>query len=243
MNFSYSDDVSAFQESVRGFLEAEQPVERLRDDQASSLWPKLVEIGLIEAASAVGVAALSPLLEEVGRSALPEPVADTAAIALPVLAHLGAEDRWQRGARVAVVHPLAPYANWADRADAILLIDQSRVLWATPGACTLTARRSVDPWRRLFQVSAGDGDTLAEGADACELAAALGAVAAASELLGLADRMIRMATEYAATREQFGQPIGSFQAVKHLLANAQVKLEFARPVVYTPSSYNACARS
>ena len=41
-----------------------------------------------------------------------------------------------------------------------------------------------------------------------------------------------MAAEYAKERRQFGQPIGSFQAVKHLLAGAQVRLEFARPVVY-----------
>ena len=58
------------------------------------------------------------------------------------------------------------------------------------------------------------------------------AVATAAELLGLSDRMIAMTAEYARARHQFGQPIGSFQAVKHLLAGAQVLLEFARPVVY-----------
>jgi hypothetical protein len=57
-------------------------------------------------------------------------------------------------------------------------------------------------------------------------------VATAAELLGLADRMIVLAADYARERHQFGKPIGSFQAVKHLLAGAQVKLEFARPVVY-----------
>jgi alkylation response protein AidB-like acyl-CoA dehydrogenase len=59
-----------------------------------------------------------------------------------------------------------------------------------------------------------------------------GAVATAAHLLGLSDRMIAMTAEYARARHQFGHPIGSFQAVKHLLAGAQVKLEFARPVVY-----------
>ncbi len=44
--------------------------------------------------------------------------------------------------------------------------------------------------------------------------------------------MISLAAAYATERHQFGRPIGSFQAVKHLLAGAQVKLEFARPVVY-----------
>jgi alkylation response protein AidB-like acyl-CoA dehydrogenase len=57
-------------------------------------------------------------------------------------------------------------------------------------------------------------------------------VATAAELLGLSERMITMAADYAKERHQFGRPIGGFQAVKHLLAGAQVKLEFARPLVY-----------
>jgi alkylation response protein AidB-like acyl-CoA dehydrogenase len=44
--------------------------------------------------------------------------------------------------------------------------------------------------------------------------------------------MIILAADYAKVRQQFGKPIGSFQAVKHLLADARVALEFARPVVY-----------
>jgi alkylation response protein AidB-like acyl-CoA dehydrogenase len=44
--------------------------------------------------------------------------------------------------------------------------------------------------------------------------------------------MIAMTVEYATTRHQFGVPIGSFQAVKHHLANARLALEFARPLVY-----------
>jgi hypothetical protein len=54
----------------------------------------------------------------------------------------------------------------------------------------------------------------------------------AALLIGLADRMITLGADYAKERKQFGQPIGSFQAVKHLLANARVALEFARPATY-----------
>ncbi len=58
------------------------------------------------------------------------------------------------------------------------------------------------------------------------------AAGSAAFLIGLADRMITLAADYAKERQQFGRPIGSFQAVKHLLANARVKLEFARPATY-----------
>jgi alkylation response protein AidB-like acyl-CoA dehydrogenase len=58
------------------------------------------------------------------------------------------------------------------------------------------------------------------------------AAATAALLVGLADRMLSMAATYAKERHQFGKPIGSFQAVKHHLANARVALEFARPSTY-----------
>ena len=102
---------------------------------------------------------------------------------------------------------------------------------------TVDPRPSLDPTRRLglprwtpsaaTRVATGEAARAAIGRTADR-----GAVAAAAELLGLSDRMISVTADYARARHQFGRPIGSFQAVKHLLAGAQVKLEFARPVVY-----------
>ena len=81
-----------------------------------------------------------------------------------------------------------------------------------------------------------DADTLLAYGVAAEAAAALladrAAAGTAALLIGLADRMVAMASAYAKERHQFGKPIGSFQAVKHLLANARVALEFARPATY-----------
>ena len=58
-----------------------------------------------------------------------------------------------------------------------------------------------------------------------------GALFAAAQGLGLAQRAVDLAITYAKERQQFGKPIGSYQAVKHHLASAQVAIEFARPVV------------
>jgi alkylation response protein AidB-like acyl-CoA dehydrogenase len=55
----------------------------------------------------------------------------------------------------------------------------------------------------------------------------------AAQALGVASRCVEMGAAYATQRSQFGRPIGSFQAVKHLLANAHIALEFARPAVYS----------
>ena len=54
----------------------------------------------------------------------------------------------------------------------------------------------------------------------------------AAYLIGLGERMIEVTGEYARQREQFGKPIGAFQAVKHLMADALLKVEFAKPATY-----------
>jgi alkylation response protein AidB-like acyl-CoA dehydrogenase len=55
-------------------------------------------------------------------------------------------------------------------------------------------------------------------------------------MIGLGQRAIDLAVAYAKDRTQFGKPIGSYQAVKHHLATAQTKIEFARPVVHAAAA-------
>ena len=62
------------------------------------------------------------------------------------------------------------------------------------------------------------------------------ALAAAAQLVGLGQRMLDMTVDYVKQREQFGVPIGSFQAVKHQLADALKELAFARPAVWRAAS-------
>ena len=91
-----------------------------------------------------------------------------------------------------------------------------------------------------------DADTLLAYGVAAEATVALladrAAAGTAALQIGLADRMLAMAAGYARERHQFGKPIGSFQAVKHLLANARVALEFARPATYRAACSLATAQ-
>ena len=59
-----------------------------------------------------------------------------------------------------------------------------------------------------------------------------GALGTAAQLIGVTRRMLDLTVAYVTERQQFGVPIGSFQAVKHHLADARIALEFARPLVY-----------
>jgi alkylation response protein AidB-like acyl-CoA dehydrogenase len=205
----------------------------------------------------LGLLDLVLLLEEAGRVALPEPLVETSALAAPLLANLegagpgGAArvrswlEQIAAGSCTAAVGPPpgspAPVAG-AVGADLLVLTAPgpeggSEVHVVEAGAADVTPIASLDPTRRLGAVTwEPTADThVASGsrATATILATAdRAAVATAAELLGVTDRMIAMAADYAKERRQFGKPIGAFQAVKHLLAGARVKLEFARPVVY-----------
>lgn len=74
-----------------------------------------------------------------------------------------------------------------------------------------------------------------EDADVLPALAALGDPAAAvlaCEAVGAADRVLERTVEYVGQREQFGRPVGSFQAVKHRLADVYVAVQAARSAAY-----------
>lgn len=252
MEFRFDPDTLDLRDGARAFLEGENTAERLRGlaqgGDPLALWPRLAEMGLLgasapEAQGGLGLSGAAQMLlcEEAGRAGLPEPYSDTAAILVPALAWLGGQAANQIEAicageqRGIVVHMLNPFANFSAGADFVLQYMPGRMVLAEQGHFVVEPRDSIDPGRKLSSITLRGGEELLTGEAADRLGDELalrGAVAAAAELCGLSARMIALATDYSKTREQFGRAIGSFQAVKHLMANAQVKLEFARPVVY-----------
>jgi alkylation response protein AidB-like acyl-CoA dehydrogenase len=135
-----------------------------------------------------------------------------------------------------------PRVVGAARADVVVLAccdaDSGWQLHAVPAsACQLQPTPALDTTRDLATVHWPlSADTLLAYDVAAhalvQLIADRAAAGSAALLIGLADRMITMAAAYAKERQQFGRPIGSFQGVKHLLADARVQLEFARPATY-----------
>ncbi|HTO00398.1 MAG TPA: acyl-CoA dehydrogenase family protein [Microthrixaceae bacterium] len=110
----------------------------------------------------------------------------------------------------------------------VLLIDKSSV--------ELSSLESVDGARCLSKVTWGStgvekllSDDAAEAASIAAFEKA--ALGASAELLGLSRTMLEMAVAYATERRQFGVPIGTFQAVKHQLSNASLKVEFCEPLI------------
>jgi hypothetical protein len=121
-------------------------------------------------------------------------------------------------ATIAVAHPINPWIAHLDHATHLLT---AAGLQTPPKATPLP---SADTLRHLAAPL--------PDAPADDHLLNLAALAAAAQLLGTAERMLAMATDYAKLRKQFGQPIGGFQAVKHLLANTAIRNEFATPVLW-----------
>lgn len=249
MRFAFTADQLALRDAVRDLLTRECPPDVVRaawEGKDTELWRRLADMGVVGVAApeehgGMGLDELTLvlLLEEAGRAALPEPLLETAAVAIPTLRDAGGKlaERWlpllASGEAMATVGlGPAPLVVDADRA-ALLLDDHDGCLHAVPTVdCDVTPRPSVDRARRLSSTAwAADPSTKLAGADA-DLVFDRAALGAAAVLVGVGARMVEMATEYARERRQFGRPVGSFQAVQHHLADALLRLEFARPVVH-----------
>lgn len=252
MHFAFTEDQLAITEATRDMLTDTCTPQHLRnlldkdEPLAPARWATIGEMGLIgmlapEASGGLGLDLIDlvGIAEAAGYVALPEPLVDQAGIAVPFLAGLpdnrGWLDRALAGNVIAIGHPANRYVVNADIAAALLLDHQGEVHLVPRDAATLTRQNGFDPFRRLFHVdwTPSEDTQIASG---WGNVAGRGAVLAACQMLGLGQRAIDMSVGYASDRTQFGKPIGSYQAVKHLLATAQTAIEFARPVVHAAAA-------
>jgi alkylation response protein AidB-like acyl-CoA dehydrogenase len=120
--------------------------------------------------------------------------------------------------------PQVPRAVDADTAGLVMLATDNGVSEAAPGQ----EHESVDPSRRLYDVTATGETWQADVRRAYEF----GALATAAQLVGAAEALRDAAVDYAKRRTQFGRVIGSYQAIKHKLADVHIAIELARPLVY-----------
>lgn len=256
MDFTFTEDQQLFQDSVRDFLINEVTPERIRacwetdSGRDDALWAQLVELGLTgmtvpEEHGGLGMSELDFVLlaQECGYVALPEPLVNMVMIAVPMLREVGGDlaSEWLpkiAAGEARVVAGLAQNMLVEDAhiADLVLWHQGSELFALTPEQMLLQENESVDPSRKLFSIELnGQVTPVARSEQARSLAdTALnrGALGAAAQALGLAQRMIDISVQYTSERQQFGKPIGSFQAVKHHMSNVAVRLEYAKAPVH-----------
>ncbi|MFI9774996.1 acyl-CoA dehydrogenase family protein [Streptomyces sp. NPDC051956] len=173
---------------------------------------------------------------ELGRHGVPGPVVETAAAARLLGRLPDVAKEWlpgiASGDAVASLGVDGSYVLDADSADAVFVVCGDELRLASGHGPLLP---SADPARRLYAPTVEGGTLLARGPevrDAAARAVDLAAFLTAAQSLGVGLSLLHRTVEYATQRAQFGAPIGSFQAVKHRLADALTGLEFARPLVF-----------
>jgi alkylation response protein AidB-like acyl-CoA dehydrogenase len=254
MQFAFTEDQILFRDTVRDLFANECAPELVRaawegdTGRVPGLWDKLAEMGVVgltapESAGGLGMSEvdLVLLLEEAGRAAVPEPLTEHTAVAIPLLRDHASDSELlaaaAAGESLVAVGLSSPYVLYGQQADVVLLADGDDVHAVPRADITFTSERSVDYSRRLASVAwTPNASTLvvggAEGAQAQADAFDRGAVAAAAQCVGIAQHLIDVTVDYVGQREQFGKVVGSYQAVKHHLANALIAVEFARPMAY-----------
>ncbi len=239
MKFELDDQQRDFATSIDGALAAADVPAAVRawsagdTDPGRKVWATLADLGvtaLLVAERFDGIDAhpvdLVVAAERLGYWGVPGPVAESLAVAPILMADDERSGALASGELVATVAlpPAAPRAVDADFAGLVLLAADGEVRDGTAGE----QHASVDPARRLFDVT-GTGE--AQNADTAR-AFDFGALITAAQLVGAGQAMLDASVSYAKQRSQFGRVIGSYQAIKHKLADVHIAIEMARPLVY-----------
>ncbi len=213
MDFRFTDYQQDLIDASKTFFDGENTPGRMRamaaGEEVSDLWPQFAKLGLLgimvpESSGGLEqpLVVMASIAEAAGYAGLSEPYVELAGITVP---HVK-EDELSGQIRRAMRSELRPYedASLTDKGEAL---------------------SSIDPLRNLVKAEGGHDENV-------ESVNFHGAVLTAAQLIGLSQRMVDISVDYAKDRHQFGKAIGSFQAVKHQLANVYTQIEFTRPIIH-----------
>lgn len=238
-----SEERDMLRETVASIVEKHAPPDAVRRAMESergydqSLWTLLCEqVGAAalvipeELGGAGGeLADAAVVIETLGRGLVPTPLLGTT---LTELALLSADEpdtdtleRLAEGTSIGAVVFDPGYVINGDVADVVVACDDGTLSRWTD----VTAERvaTMDPTRRLARVTAGASTSIGPDRGLADIAAIL----LAAEQIGAAARCLDLTVAYTKDRVQFGRPIGSFQALKHRMADLYVALQSARAMV------------
>ena len=244
MDFELSDDQSALQSEVRRFL-TDRVGHDLRTTAAASpgavdraLWSELADMGVFgictpeaDGGIGLGLADAAIVFEELGRVAAPGPT-----IATCLAAMLGVEGAVDGSAVMGLVDaaPGPVVVEHLEALDGLLVAYDDRIERIDPPRGT-PLPRPLDPLTPVAEVDSlpigAVGAVVVDGHRAADTVHR-GRLLAAAFQVGLGQAAVDLGTAYARERRQFDKVIGSFQAVKHLLADAVVGIDVARAGVH-----------
>jgi alkylation response protein AidB-like acyl-CoA dehydrogenase len=250
VDFGFNDEQQEIQRTAREFLAARFTPEKVRELAESrtyddALWSEICELGWPGIAideehggQGLGMLELVILCEQLGYACAPTPFLSNAATGLVIDSVGGDEqrERWLAGiasgeARGAAAFTAeeSPIVPEAEGAGVLALPEADGIRLVEAADAEIEPLELIDVTRAYARVTASGGESMpgdaAAGVDRV-------AVAVAAELTGVAQRAMEMAVSYAKEREQFGRPIGAYQAVSHRCARMLLDTEEARSLTY-----------
>ena len=258
MRFAPTEQQELFASNVASILEKECSVEALQlagerpSGLIDGLWETLSETGLMGIAIpeefgglGMGSSDLVFILEELGRSACPEPVAEHAAVAAPLITRWAQNEMAQEileesaaGSRKLTVGSSIDTRVVSVEKSDLILLSRENELHAVPTKEILhTPITSIDPRYKTSMVewSPTPKTLISEEPEAIIDLTNRGALSAAAQAVGVAQKLLEMTVSYVSERKQFGKPVGTNQAVKHHCSDMAIAIEFARPLVQVAS--------
>ena len=252
MEFGFSEEQQELAATVRSLLTKRADSAAVRSAMASAagydeeLWQTLCEqigvaaLAIPEEYDGAGFTLLESMivLEEVGRSLAPSPLLSSIVTAEVLLAG-GTDEARQRLLPRIAAGEVAAYAVpgepslFADRAAIVVAATDDGLVELPEGAAT--SLPTMDQTLRLGLVDATGGVAIGDPAAARARADLVGAVGVAALATGLSARALEMTVAYSKDRVQFGRPIGSFQALKHRMADLLVLVEMSRSASWAAS--------
>jgi alkylation response protein AidB-like acyl-CoA dehydrogenase len=226
VDFALTEDQQELKRAARTWLSERYPLDRDFEAPQDDRWAELAELGwlgvsIAEEEDGVGLGFVEEalILEEMGYALYPGPYLATVGFALP---WLGPEQRAEvaaGNARWSV--EVNGFVPWLSAVDSVV----------ADGGTAYPARGedepTVDTSRPLGRLDRTEGTPL-PGARNLPRAR----TASACEAVGVAQRVLELAVAHVSTREQFGKPIGVYQAVSHQLSNTYADIELARSLAY-----------
>ena len=238
-------DEEALQAGVRSLCAGQFTMDQVRalgeqDGVDPGRWQALAETGVFavrrpekEGGLGLGMAQATIVFEELGRWLVPGPLVATEVCSTHFPAFgdasvLGLVDRRNQPLLVRFLPAL----------ERLLVIDAAGVWSVDPiGLASESISRPLDPLTPLSLVrSLPQGEPLGD-LELVEVIMREGAVLTAAMLAGSAQAAVELAVDYAQQRHQFGRPIGGFQAIKHILADMQVRASVAQAAVYSAAAH------
>jgi alkylation response protein AidB-like acyl-CoA dehydrogenase len=250
MDFRVGDDQRELAEGIRAVISGRLPLERLRTREGEEHavhpddWAALGETGVFAltlpepAGTGLGMTDAVVVFEELGRALVPGPLVGTFLAARQELVEGAAEGRVQVGVYAAGRGPAPVLVEHLAALDALLLVSDDgppQLVTPAPTGGARRMREPLDPLTPLWRL-----DTLPFGGAVEDDGGRMwrdGALVSAALQVGHAAATLDLAVAYAKERQQFGQPIGAFQAVKHLCADMLVRAEVARAAVHAAACY------